>query len=116
MMPSRFKEVDVRCLGGASPLMSNQVFTACDQRAIAWMAVVFPQLPDEDGRMAQLDALGFPETLEVADLQVVEQPHAGSPAIRRSPVSRGSSARRRAISGTRSSVSTSASARTKASA
>ena len=71
---------------------------------------------DKYGRMAQLDALGFPETLEVADLQVVEQPHAVSPAMRRSPVSRGSSARRSAISGTRSSDSTSASARTKPSA
>ncbi|WP_419942488.1 hypothetical protein [Candidatus Palauibacter sp.] len=43
-MLSRLSDVAVRLRGGASPLRSNHVFTACDQSAIAWIAVVLPQL------------------------------------------------------------------------
>ena len=41
---SRLSDVDVRALGGALPLLSYQVLTACDQSAMAWIAVVLPQL------------------------------------------------------------------------
>ena len=44
MMLSRLSPVEVLSLGGASPLTSNQVLTAWDQRAMAWMAVVLPLL------------------------------------------------------------------------
>ena len=71
---------------------------------------------DEDGRVVQLDPLLVAETLEVPDLQPVQQSHAGSPDLRRRRSRRGSSARRRASSGTCSSASVSASARTKPSA
>ena len=43
-MPSRLSEVEVRFLGGAWPLLPCQVATACDQSAMACMAVVLPQL------------------------------------------------------------------------
>ena len=43
-MFSRLSDVAVRFFGGALPLLSYQVLTACDQRAMAWMAAVLPQL------------------------------------------------------------------------
>ena len=43
-MLRRLSEVEVRCLGGAWPLLANHVLTACDQSEIAWIAVVLPQL------------------------------------------------------------------------
>ena len=41
---SRLSDVEVRSLVGALPLLSYQVLTACDHSAMAWMAVVLPQL------------------------------------------------------------------------
>ena len=41
---SRLSDVAVRSLGVDFPFASNHVLTACDQSAIAWIAVVFPQL------------------------------------------------------------------------
>ena len=43
-MLNLLSDVDVRSLGGASPLLACQVCTACDQSAMAWIAVVLPQL------------------------------------------------------------------------
>ena len=42
-MASRLSGAEVRFLGGACPLLSCQVLTACDQSATACMAVVLPQ-------------------------------------------------------------------------
>ena len=40
----RLSDVAVRSFGLDRPLASYQVLTACDHSAIAWIAVVLPQL------------------------------------------------------------------------